>query len=575
MKTVPSQPYAAPAPQALWRSIYLFNLYRLALGSLFVLLASMFGDALSLGSSDLSLFFRTSVIYVVLALASLVAIKLRRPYFNWQLAFQVGTDIVCVTLWSHASGGIQSGMGMLLLVSLVAAGMISRGRITLLFAALAAIATLLQHSYAVLVQDAVVAQYAQAGLLSTAYFAVAWLAHTLAKYAIASEKLAAQRGVDLANMAEASRLVIQDMPDGVLVVDEMGTIRQHNPSVARLLGYAFPDSGNVTLQESVPFLAERFAAWRQQRERSSDSNSISKVKQGGDERATKTVPSVRPGVSEEANAVSPMKWNWNEVLSFPPTHHQARVRFLPLQRDGFWGAVVFVEDMQRVQAQAQQIKLAALGRLTANIAHEVRNPLSAISYAAELLREDKHDPAQERLLQIILDNAARLNRIVLDVLQLNRRDRMQREECNLTEKLPLFIDGFHHAEGVSREVFSIEASVACPVHFDRGHLEQVLWNLCRNAVRYCQKRAGSVQLHAWRQDDGQTVLEICNDGPAVAAEAIQQLFEPFFTTSVGGTGLGLYIARELCEANGAVLEYRQRAQGGACFRIEFGGRDEC
>ncbi len=554
MKTVPLQPYDASATQALWRSIYLFNIYRLALGSLFVLLVNMFGDTLSLGSSDLSLFFHTSVIYVVLALVSLVAIKLRRPYFNWQLAFQVGTDIVCVTLWSYASGGIQSGMGMLLLVSLVAAGMISRGRITLLFAALAAIATLLQHSYAVLVQDAVVAQYTQAGLLSAAYFAVAWLAHTLAKYAIASEKLAAQRGVDLDNMAEASRLVIQDMPDGVLVVDERGVVRQHNPSVARLLGYAFPDSGNVTLQESVPFLAERFAAWRQQRERSSDSNSISQVKQ--------------------ANAVSPMKWNWNEVLSLPLTRHQARVRFRPLQRDGFWGAVVFVEDMQRVQAQAQQIKLAALGRLTANIAHEVRNPLSAISYAAELLREEKHDPAQERLFQIILDNAARLNHIVLDVLQLNRRDRVQREECNLAEKLPLFIDGFHHAEGVPREVFAIKASAACLVDFDRDHLEQVLWNLCRNAVRYCQKRASSVHLHAWRQDNSRTVLEICNDGPAVAAEAVQQLFEPFFTTAVSGSGLGLYIARELCEANGAVIEYRQRAQGGACFRIEFGGRDE-
>ncbi len=532
MKTVPSQPYAAPATRALWRSIYLFNIYRLVLGSLFVFLASAFDDALFLGSSDLSLFFRTSVIYVVLALASLVAIKLRRPYFNWQLAFQVGTDIVCVTLWSHASGGIQSGMGMLLLVSLVAAGMISRGRITLLFAALASIAMLLQHSYAVLVQDAVVAQYAQAGLLSAAYFAVAWLAHNLAKYATASEKLAAQRGVDLANIAEASRLVIQDMPDGVLVVDEMGVIRQHNPSVARLLGYAFPDGGNVTLQESVPLLAERFATWRQQRERS------------------------------------------YEVLSLPLTRHQARVRFLPLQQDGFWGAVVFVEDMQRVQAQAQQIKLAALGRLTANIAHEVRNPLSAISYAAELLREEKHDPAQERLLQIILDNAARLNHIVLDVLQLNRRDRVQREECNLTEKLPLFVDGFYNTEGMPQGVFSIEASAACTVDFDRGHLEQVLWNLCRNAVRYCQKRAGSVQLHAWHQDDGRTVLEVCNDGPAVAAEAVHELFEPFFTTDDGGTGLGLYIARELCEANGAVIEYRQRAQGGACFRIEFGGRDE-
>ncbi|MCE9549662.1 MAG: PAS domain-containing protein [Betaproteobacteria bacterium] len=524
--------YSAPAPDAMWRSIYFFNLYRLTLSGLFVFLVSTYGDALSLGSRAPSLFFRTSLIYLVLTLISLLTIKLRWPRFSLQLAFLVGTDIVCITVLSHASGGIQSGLGVLLLVSLTATGLISRGKITLFFAALASIAVLLQHSYAVLTQDAAVAQYVQAGLLSTAYFAVAWLAHSMAKYAIASENLAALRGVDLANMAETNRLVIQDMPDGVLVVNELGMVRQYNPGVERLLGYAFSNTDNASLESCAPLLADRFAVWRQHQGRG------------------------------------------HEVLRLPITNHQVRVRFLPVQRDGFGGAIIFLEDMQRVQAQAQQIKLAALGRLTANIAHEVRNPLSSISYATELLQEEKHDPAQARLFQIIMDNAARLNSIVEDVLQLNRRDRVHSEDYNLAEKLPLYIEGLGHTQGMSQEIFLIKVASACVISFDRGHIDQVLWNLCRNALRYCSKQAGSVQLCAWRSREGRTVLEILNDGPPVAPETVQQLFEPFFTMTAGGTGLGLYIARELCEANGATLEYRQPAKGGACFRIVFGDQNE-
>jgi two-component system sensor histidine kinase PilS (NtrC family) len=520
--------HANGSQEELWRSIRLFNYYRLTIGSLLVFLVGMFGDTLFVGSGNLSLYFRTGIAYVALALISQLLIKLRQPRLGLQLAFQLGTDIACVTVLSHASGGVQSNLGLLLLVSLAAAGLISRGRTTLFFAALASLSVLLQHSYAVLTQDAEVALYLQAGLLSIVYFAVAWLAHTLAKYAIASEKLAAVRGVDLANMAESNRLVIQDMPDGVLVVDGHGVLRQYNPSAERLLGYAFSTAGSITLAQCSPLLADRFEIWRQNQGRG------------------------------------------YEVLRLPVTHRQVRVRFLPVQREGFWGAVVFLEDMQRVQAQAQQIKLAALGRLTANIAHEVRNPLSAISYATELLREEMHEPAQERLFQIILDNTARLNRIVLDVMQLNRRDRVQSEAINLAEKLKHFIDGLHHTEGVAQEVFIIDVGADCVVNFDRGHFEQVLWNLCRNALRYCNKQPGSVKLRAQRADNGRVALDVVNNGPQIDAEIVQQLFEPFFTTSVGGTGLGLYLARELCEANGATLEYLVQTDGEVCFRIMFG-----
>lgn len=515
----------------LWRSLYLLNIYRLLLGSLLFSMVWIFGSDLMLGERNLPLFYRVNIGYIVLALLMLPLIKIQRPSFSIQLGIQIGIDIVCIVMLSYASGGASSNLAVLLLVSLAAAGLICRGRITLFFAALASIAVLLEHSYSVLTQDASVAQYMQAGLLSAAYFAVAWVAHRLSKYAIASEKIAALLGVDLSYLAEANRLVIQDMPDGVLLVDERGVVRQSNPGAARLLGYVFSGERKDTLSACSPLLDALYGVWRLSRT------------------------------------------NRDEVLNLPVTHCTVRVRFLPVQREGFGGAVVVLEDMQRVQAQAQQVKLAALGRLTANIAHEVRNPLSSISYAAELLQEGEQIQGQTRLFNIILDNAFRLNSIVLDVLQLNRRDRLQKVAFNLAEQLPIFVEKLRQAEDFSPGIFEIEVAPICMVKFDRGHFDQVLWNLCRNALRHCQRQVGSVKLHAKCSDDGRTVLEISNDGATIPIALVQRLFEPFFTTSVGGTGLGLYIARELCEANGSQLEYRPR-EGSACFRIVFGGEDE-
>lgn len=530
----PALQAAAPLSQeSLWRSLSIFNLYRLLLGGVLLLVPTFFGELFSLNVYSRAAFFWVAVAYTLLVLLSVLAVVYRKPRATLQLAFQTGSDIVAVALLTYFSGGIQSNLGMLLLVSLALAGMIGRGRITLLFAALASIAILLVHGYSILTRDASVGQFFQAGILSTSYFAVAWLAHTLSKYAVASERLAVLRGVDLSNMAEANRLMIQDMPDGVLVVDERGVVRQSNPSAERLLGkQVFTVGGKTQLAECSPVLDALFAGWRQN------------------------------------------KALGHEVLRLPGADHPVRVRFLPVQREGFWGAVVVLEDLQRVQEQAQQVKLAALGRLTANIAHEVRNPLSSISYATELLKEQVQDASQQRLLQIILDNASRLNRIVQDVMQVNRRDRVQADVFNLAKLAEELVESLCQAEKISRPVFVLQIEPACKARFDRGHFEQVLWNLCRNALRYSQKLPGSVRLKGFAAEDGRSVLEVSDDGPGVPADATQKLFEPFFTTDSGGTGLGLYITRELCEANGAMIDYRRAPYGGACFRIVFGGGDE-
>jgi two-component system sensor histidine kinase PilS (NtrC family) len=257
---------------------------------------------------------------------------------------------------------------------------------------------------------------------------------------------------------------------------------------------------------------------------------------------------------------------------------QARLRFVAIERNTARGAVIFLEDMQRVRAEAQQIKLAALGRLTANIAHEVRNPLSAISYAAELMQEEMGDDHQQRLLQIVLENTQRINQIVQDVMQLNRRDRAQPEVFELHAMLHAFVEEFNLAEQLPPGVLALAGVENAEVSFDRGHLRQVLWNLCRNALRYGSKLPGSLALIAGAAGE-RVILDVEDDGPGISAEQQGKLFEPFFTTAADGSGLGLYIAKELCEANGAQLEYHgQEGQNsgeraGACFRITFGAQE--
>ena len=337
-----------------------------------------------------------------------------------------------------------------------------------------------------------------------------------------------QRSIDLSNQLRINQLVIQDMQDAVLVVDGNGLVRQHNPQVSTLLGWQAPELDQ--LEKYSPEIAVLLERWRSQRDV-----------------ATHT-------------------------LLMPGSGKQVRARFVEAGTEGGHISLVFLEDLSRLQEQAQQLKLAALGRLTANIAHEIRNPLSAISHASELLLEDSGGSPQERLLHIIQDNAKRLDRMVRDVLELSRRDRVRPETIRLADFLPAFIDEFAQNEKIPVASFVLEVHAASEIAFDRVHLQQVLWNLLRNAWRHSSQREGSVRVDVGRQAH-RVELHVIDDGEGVPRHLRQQLFEPFFTTYSGGIGLGLYIAREMCAANGAILEYVElpAESGGADFRVLCGG----
>ena len=206
--------------------------------------------------------------------------------------------------------------------------------------------------------------------------------------------------------------------------------------------------------------------------------------------------------------------------------------------------------------QVQQLKLASLGRLTASIAHEIRNPLGAISHAGELLGESPAlEPGDSRLIQIILDQSRRVNAIVENVLQLGRRGESAPESFLLVPWLERFIAEFCSTGGIAPADVALHApNDAATVRFDTGHLHQILWNLCQNALRHAPT-AGSpkVEIAVERGADGATILAVCDHGAGIAAEVRPHIFEPVFTTDPQSTGLGLYIPRETAEDKRAEL----------------------
>lgn len=510
--------------ESFWVSLRYFNSYRLIIGALFLVSGLVPGSLLGFGTHSPGLFIAANVGYVLAALAFHLLLRLRRN-FDAHLTVHVVTDVLVTTLLMYSSGGFRSGLAVMLLISIAGASLVSRGRHLLLYAALASIGVLVEQGIWVFAHGESIGGFLPPGLISFGYFATAIVTNQLAQRVIANELVARQRGIDFDNQLRINQLVIQDAQDGVLVVDANGTVQTRNPRVERLIGHPTPKTAGIDAYSLE--LARALADWR---------------------------------ARKQPAAVT---------LTFPDSGLLVRARFVEAGVERAVFTVIYLEDLSKLEDQARQVKLAALGRLTANIAHEIRNPLAAITHASDLLAEENRQPARERLTRIIIDNARRLDRMVKDVLELNRRDRTQPEPIRLGQFLGTFIDEFTQNEQVERAGFAVEGDGDGVVEFDRVHLNQVLWNLVRNAWRHSQKRPGSVRLRIQRLGN-RLELHVLDDGPGVAEQVRVQLFEPFFTTYSGGTGLGLYIARELCAANGAVLDHIDSGAG-ADFCIAWQG----
>ena len=220
--------------------------------------------------------------------------------------------------------------------------------------------------------------------------------------------------------------------------------------------------------------------------------------------------------------------------------------------------VIFMQDVSEIDNQAQQLKLASMGRLTASIAHEVRNPLAAISYSASLLLEESSDRGHIRLLTIVTENVTRLNRMIEDILRLSRKVQRPTEPLALAPVVVAIVAEFAETYAVAPELIRITPIGAYRIWFDGMHLQEVLLNLLSNALRYASGLPDSIRIDIVPVSVSRLELHVQDDGASITPEVRAHLFEPFYTTSNKGTGLGLYLARELCLNNGAVLDYEYR-----------------
>jgi len=472
-------------------------------------------------------FLTAATLYFLFGLATFGWIR-RDPFpvpLPLLLSTLLGGDVLFIILMTVASGGAGGPLPILLFPQLAASGWLLRARTAFLHAALATVVLLLLDVWRVLEGQITGEQTFQTGLIGFGYFATIGIAVVLGSYAKASEALAEQRGIDVANLEQVNRLIIQDMQDGVLVVDMNGIVRTHNTQITRLLGGYGQMRGGMRLAEFSAALDNYWRRWRE-------------------------------------NRVEP------PALKVEATQRLLRVRLVPIGSGPHGGTLIYLEDLGRARSEAQQMKLAAMGRLTASIAHEVRNPLSAINQAAQLLDEDDAvTPGGQRLLAMIRSNAKRIDRIVGEVLQLTRRDRQAQEVIVLAEFMRSLIDEIAQAESIPAGSVVVEVPADLQVLFDPGQLSQILWNLVRNAWQHCRKTQQSIRFGARVGYMGDAILlEMSDDGPGIPTELHGQIFEPFFTTRPGGTGLGLYVARELADANGGTLDLLPRSPG-AHFRM--------
>ena len=529
----------ADEPELGWRVLITLNAFRLLISTTLLLLFAIGSEQRLFGDTQPTLFAASVAGYLVFAILSAVSLRQRWVPKNALATTQVIVDIAAITMLMHASGGIASGLGGLLIIFIGAASLVIPMIVSATLAAFATFAILGEQIYTQLTSVSITPNYPAAGILSGVIFALALAAQPLARRIQASEALARQFGVDLQNLSELNEYIVQHLRESIVVLDRNDNIRLINSSASVLLGTVEAAPGSP-LGNASTALAEYVAQWRTDRSLPSHPE-LTLITEGDNVRIT--------------------------------------AHLAPLGKDGQRAGpiLVFLEDVSNMNARVQQSKLASLGRLSASIAHEIRNPVGAMSHAAQLLGESPGlGEDDQRLTEIIQTHSSRVSHIIDNVLQLSRRDSSRPESLPLKAWLEDFGDEFQRTLELQEGELTIgDLPEELEVRMDRSHLRQVLWNLCDNAVKYASETGGIlVEIQGGRlPGQGRPYVEVLDSGLGVDEATADKIFEPFFTARSGGTGLGLYISRELCELNRATLLYLDRPGGGSIFRIVFADPD--
>lgn len=519
------------SPTLTWRVLGILNLYRI-LVPLVLITVYRLGGARTIGVESPGALYIASAAYLAFGCIGILVAKRRVGPAYLQAILQVSLDVLLLLLILHACGGVASGLGLLLLVPVGAGALLMPPRFALFFAAVTVLIVLMHTIWMQLNDRTDISTYATAGLLGAVLLIVTAAATALSTRMLESEALVRQKEIDLANLAELSQYIVQHLRESLLVIDADDQIRLINESAAQILGTGKARPGAL-LGEVSPLLLYSLATWRQ------------------------------PGAAG------------SEVATFMAADGARMIQphFARLGERAPAPTLIFLEDTSVMAERVQQSKLAALGRLSASIAHEIRNPVGAMSHAGQLLAESPLIGIEERrLTDIISTNAERVSSIINNVLQLSRREAMRAERLNLEDWLEEFVTEFAETMQVPLSRLAVHLTAQnLEVRIDPGHLHQVVWNLCDNALKYAP--AGTpvaAEITVGRlAASGRPFLEVNDRGPGIDPQYAERIFEPFFTSGKSGTGLGLFIARELCQLNRAVLMYAPRSGGGSTFRVVF------
>ncbi len=516
-----------------WSPLQLYSIYRLILAGTLVIIGLTGRSFAQLGSFQPTLFDAATLVYLAIALVGVFLAHFRWPSFTDQVYLHTGIDITLLLILVYANGGLHSGLDLLFAMPVILANILRPGQYSLFFSALSVIALLSIQIYLQNKHYIDASELSHTGLLAFFLLVVSWKVGDWLKKASKTEALAKKRGQDIASLSQLNQSILDQLQMGILVVERSGVVRHMNPRAWEMLGQ--PDNWrSQPLRSLAPELNIHLQHW--------------------------------------------FKHTCPKVVSYDIKHWQTtelNFRLSQLGSRDKGAALIYLEDITEQREKQQGVKMASLGQLTANIAHEIRNPLGAISHAAQLLSESPDlDKADDRLVQIIQSNSKRMNVTIESVLNLSRKKNPNKEKIHLQTWLSEYVHDFSMQSGLNEKQVSlfVEPSDA-EVLFDSTHFHQVLWNLCRNAVKYACEDPAKLKLAincSLRPKTKTMMLNVIDNGIGVAEEYQQRLFEPFFTTSKAqGTGLGLFMARELCLTNNAYLEYIKLPAGGSCFRVIF------
>jgi len=510
------------------RELQLLTLYRIFEAALLCLV--LFSPVGALMGEPRHAVLGRAVAVAYLLLALVLFATGRHGAIRTQALAGAVVDVAAAMLAMHALPDSSAGIAMMLLFNVGAAAFLLPIRPGLGIAAAASAALAGEYLWSVFGHNASTRPLAEVLMFAVSYMALATLTNLIGRQMQASEALAERRGSQVANLAEVNELIIRRMRTGVLLVDGSGEIKLANEAALLHLGGGI--DGRRDLLLAAPQLAARLKQWRDKGE--ADPQPL---------QLTPDLPEVLP-------------------------------RFARLLAEGEQ-ALIFLDDTSHVARRAESLTLATLGRFSASLAHEIRNPLAAISYATQLLEESREIPeADRRLLEIIYQQTLRMNGIVENVLSLARRERAQPEHVELAGFVRHFVEDYRNSHPLNHDQLDATATSSnIPTMVDRRQLQQVVTVLVHNALVYGRipGEPARVRVLAHMDEHGTPLLDVSDRGPGIPDSVAGQLFRPFFTTSGEGTGLGLYIARELCLANQASLDFVPIPGGGACFRIRLSG----